>query len=118
MKTFKELRSILIEDREYYHVTQTRHVASILKDGLKPSVGERSAKMGEKPSSFLFKSKEDAYDAVTNWLGDEHPEDQPLSLLKVKLPKTIKAHKTEADYEHQVFDHIHPKHISHEEDLG
>lgn len=102
-------------DDEYYHVTETKNVKSILKNGLKPSVGARSEKMKEKPSTFLFKHRDDAHDAVMNWLGDEHG-DAPLTLLKVKLPKTIKVHKTSAEYEHQVFDHIHHKHISVEPD--
>lgn len=101
------------EDNEYYHITPTENVHSIMKNGLKPSIGERSAKLGEKPSTFLFKHKTDAGDALMNWMGDEYDEDTPLSLLKVKLPKEIKAHQTEAGYEHQVFHHIHPKHIEH-----
>ena len=112
MKSFKQH----LEESSYYHVTPTRNVKSILKDGLRPSVGKSSEKMKEKPSTFLFKSKEDAHDAVMNWLGDEH--DEPLSMLKVKLPKHIKVHKTDAEYERQVHDHIPAEHISHHEDLG
>ena len=52
-----------------------------------------------------------------NWLGDEMGEETPLKLLKVKLPDHIKVHQhPTAGYEHQVFDHIHPKHISVEKD--
>lgn len=114
MKTFKEF----LNEGTYYHVTPTRNVKSIMKHGLKPSVGKSSEKMDEKPGTFLFKKKEDAHDAVMNWLGDEHDEDEPLTMLKVKVPKHIKVHKTEAGYERKVHHHIPAEHISHEEDLG
>lgn len=116
MKRFKDF---LMEapDNEYYHVTPTKNVKSILRNGLKPSVGARSAKLNEKPGTYLFKHKVDAHNAVMNWLGDEH-EGTPLSLLKVSLPDHIKAHQTEAGYEHVVHDHIPGKHIKHEENLG
>jgi hypothetical protein len=112
MKTFREY----IQENEYYHVTPTKNVRSILKNGLKPSVGKSSEKMGETPSTFLFKNEADAHDAVMNWLGDEH--DEPLTMLKVNLPKHIKAHETEAGYERQVHEHIPAECISHHEDLG
>ena len=117
MKTFKQyLKENEDEDNTYYHVTKNRNLKSIYKNGLVPKVGKSSKKLGEKPSTFLFKNKDDAHDATMNWLGDELG-DAPASMLKVKLPKHIKAHKTSAGYEHQVFEPIHPKHISHEEDV-
>ena len=57
----------------YYHVTPTRNLEIIKKEGLKPSIGERSAKIGEdKPRTYLFKHRDAAEDAVSNWMGDEH----------------------------------------------
>ena len=113
MKAFKEFISEN-EDNTFYHVTPSENVKSIMKTGLRPSVGDRSKKLNEKPSTFLFKNKDDAEDAMMNWMGDEL-ENTPTNLLKIKLPPHIKAHKSSAGYEHQVFGHIHPKHI---EDLG
>jgi hypothetical protein len=51
-----------------------------------------------------------------NWLGGEL-EDHPATLLKVKVPKHIKVHATPAGYEHQVFDHIPPEHITNQGDI-
>lgn len=113
MLSFKKFIEEAEDDNTFYHVTPSENVKSILDQGLKPSVGSRSEKLNEKPSTFLFKSKNDVEDAMMNWLGDEF-EDTPVNLLKIKLPTHIKPHNT-AGFEHQVFDHIHPKHI---EDLG
>lgn len=69
---------------EYFHVTPTSNLASIMDAGLIPQSGDRSQQMGDH-GVYLFKSHVDAEDAVTNWLGDEF-EDEPLSLLRVRLP--------------------------------
>lgn len=119
MKTFKQIMeetADLADENGHFHVTPTKNVDSILKHGLVPSVGDRSKQLGEHPSVFLFKDKNSAHDAVSNWLGDQFEEDEPLSLLKVKLPKHLNSKETSAGYEKQVFDIIHPKHISLEPD--
>jgi len=100
----------------YYHVTKTSNVKSIMKNGLKPRVGKRSKKLNEKPSVFLFKTKDHVEDAMMNWLGDELG-DHPATLLKVKVPKHIPVHTSPSSFEHQVFDHIPPKHIENHGDI-
>lgn len=110
-------KKYLIESKDkdhhwYYHVTPTRNVPNIKKEGLKPSIGERSKKIGEdKPRTYLFKHRDAAEDAVTNWMGDEHPEDEKLSLLKVKVHKDHVQHTPGAEYEHSTEHHIPPHHI-------
>lgn len=71
----------------FFHVTPTSNLDSIMKQGLIPRVGERSAKVGEKPAIHLFHNWDEVEDAMMNWMGDEF-EDEPLSLLKVTVPAT------------------------------
>jgi len=66
-----------------YHVTPTKNIKSIAKEGLKPGIGDRSSKiMREKSGIYVFPSRLAAEDAVMNWLGDEF-EDEPLTMLKI-----------------------------------
>lgn len=94
----------------FYHVTRTDAISSIMKDGLIPSIGERSVKLNEKPSIFLFKSVDDVENAMMNWLGDEFGDDS-VTLLEIKIPDHIKVYPTSAGYEYQVFDSISPEYI-------
>lgn len=56
----------------YYHVTPVKNVASILRTGLVPFIGERARACGETtPVVYLFGSREDVDTALMNWLGDE-----------------------------------------------
>jgi hypothetical protein len=73
-----------IDESVVYHVTPTKNVKSIMRDGLRPQVGKRSKKIpGEANGIFVFNSKSDAEDAVMNWLGDEFGEDEALTLLAI-----------------------------------
>ena len=59
-----------------YHVTLTRNVARIMREGLLPRRGSRSRRLGEsREAVYLFKGREAAADGLANWLGDELPED-------------------------------------------
>ncbi len=98
------------EEDAYYHVTKSNNVSSIMKNGLLPSVGDRSKKFNERPSIFLFRSRQDVEDAMMNWLGDELGDD-PTTLLKIKIPHNIQVYPTSAGYERQVFDYIPPEYI-------
>jgi len=68
-----------------YHVTPTKNLKSIAKQGLLPTVGERSSKIaGEKKGIYAFPDKVSAENAVMNWLGDEF-DDEPLTMLKIDI---------------------------------
>lgn len=68
-----------------YHVTPTKNLQSIAKNGLTPTIGDRSSKIeNEKNGIFLFPDKVSAEDAVMNWLGDEF-EDEHLTMLKIDI---------------------------------
>lgn len=69
----------------FYHVTAARYLP-ILKDGLRPQVGERSEAMGENVAAvYLFTSEEAMDDALMNWLGDAFGEEDELVVLEVEL---------------------------------
>lgn len=72
--------------KAYYHCTELKQLESIMKNGLIPQVGERSAKLGESPGVFLFPSYEDCETALYQWFGDEFDENDKLITLKITLP--------------------------------
>lgn len=83
----------------FFHVTPTKNLRKVKKNGLVPNIGDRSASIGEgTPMIYLFGSKDDAEDAVINWLGDEFDEDESLSLLAVTLPPGVEAIKQAFEY--------------------
>lgn len=96
----------------YYHVTPTRNVPSIMRHGLKPSVPED---MPDQEAVYVFTSREDAEDAVMNWLGDRF-EDEPLSLLRIDAGTlqelNIEPESSQAGYEMLFRDVIPPDAIT------
>lgn len=110
---YTKLASVNLEEDEntiVYHVTPTKNLSKILKQGLIPRVGDRSQKIaGEEEGIFTFPDKESAENAVMNWLGDEFNEDEELSLLAINIDglKTTKG----ADYEIIIKDKIDPSRI-------
>ena len=82
-----------------FHVTPTSNIYRILRDGLKPRTGERAGVMEQEDGIYLFKTREDADDAVTNWLGDEFEDRERLALLEVTIPPDAKVIPSTADYE-------------------
>lgn len=73
----------------YYHVTPQYNTDNILRSGLLVQQGERSKQLNEADGVFLFRSVDEAEDAVMNWLGDEFDDDEPLDLLQISLPSTF-----------------------------
>ena len=70
----------------FYHVTAARCLDTIMEEGLRPQVGERSEVMGENIEAiYLFTSREAMEDAVMNWMGDAYEEDDELVVLEVSL---------------------------------
>lgn len=88
----------------FYHVTLTDNLKEIMERGLRPTIGERSKKMGEQSAIFLFGTEEQAEEAVMNWLGDQFDEEKPLALLQVTIPvnEGIEVVQTE-DAEHEFY---------------
>ena len=71
---------------ELFHVTPAFNVDSILKEGLIPQVGERTATIQDGMGVYLFPNYEDCENALMSWLGEEFDEEIPLVSLKVSLP--------------------------------
>lgn len=96
------------QEHMYFHVTPKSNLARILKTGLLPKIGARSKKLKEpNPAIYLFGSKEDAEEAVMNWLGDEFG-DSALVLLSVSLPTDS---VTKDGFEYRVYDAVDPSKI-------
>jgi len=99
----------LIEDVQVsvaYHITLTRNVKRVLRDGLVPRIGPRSRATKEaRPAIYLFPTVEDAETAYEQWLGDQFDEDTRLALLKVEIPSTIEIF-SDVSYERHIYETI------------
>jgi hypothetical protein len=100
------------EDRVFYHVTAKRNLRKIKKNGLVPTIGNRSEQVETDEAVFLFTSLEAVEDAMSNWLGDEVDEDEELVLLKVTLPYDFPIGYSPAGYEATVKTTIPPEYIT------
>lgn len=101
-----------------YHVTPTRNLRSIMKNGLRPQIGDRSSQLdGEVEGIFLFPSLGDVEAAVSSWLGDEFDEDEELSLLAVDITGLENNIVQGADYETIVNTTISPDRIKVDDSL-
>lgn len=88
---FDDIYKIIEESKQrvkrYYHVTPSKNLPSIFKQGLVPMLGDRSKQVeGEIEGVFLFSSISDAVDAIGNELGEEFDEDEELTLLMITIP--------------------------------
>lgn len=72
------------------HVTRYDNLKSIMREGLKPSIGENSADFGEeKPYVHLFIDMDHAEDAVANWdMPSWENEDEELIAITLSIPKS------------------------------
>lgn len=107
-----------INESVAYHVTPTRNLRSIMKNGLRPQIGDRSSQLdGEVEGIFLFPSLGDVEAAVSSWLGDEFDEDEELSLLAVDITGLENNIVQGADYETIVNTTISPDRIKVDDSL-
>jgi hypothetical protein len=104
----EELAEDAASNEVLYHLTPTKNVASILKQGLLPQSGPRSQKAFDH-GIFLFPTMEDLEDGWEHWLQDEIDDDEPLALLKVTVPSTTKL--TRMGWEVCSYEPIPPEHI-------
>ena len=69
-----------------WHVTTEKALKAILKEGIVPNLGPRSAEAGEKdPLVYLFPDSESCENAVTNWLGEAFDEHEKICAIEVDL---------------------------------
>ena len=81
-KLLTEWRKFLKEDEgAYYHITRSENVPSIMRSGLTPV--KPMDMEGEAKGVYLFRSIDEAEDALMGWLGERFSEDDPLTLLRV-----------------------------------
>lgn len=85
-----------------FHITDTRLIPKILREGLKPKLGSKSSQCENEPAVFLFTSIEAMENAMLNWFMDEVDDDVPLAVLKITIPDSWKENvfiNTNANYE-------------------
>lgn len=74
----------LSSDIMLYHVTPSDNLDSILAKGLIPSIGPRSAELGElEPRIYLFRNLDDVETALTNWMADAFDENEELVVIEI-----------------------------------
>jgi hypothetical protein len=124
MKTFKELFESIpngvhddapfLTPRIFYHITPTKNVDSILKNGLEPRIGYLSNEFGEsEPKIYLFKDKEGVEEGWSNWMETYFDEEEPMTVLKITLPPFgIKIENGKHEFEYTTKQKIDPAFIS------
>lgn len=75
-----KLREMLVPDY-VFHVTLKNNLPSIKTQGLIPKVPTDFE--GEEKAVYLFNSKENAEQAILNWLGDRYEDEVELILLTI-----------------------------------
>lgn len=79
------------DPRRAWHVTRADALPLIRERGLIPTIGPRSAELGEPVAAvYLFDDPDVCGDAVTNWLGDAFPEDVALAVIEIDLPENAR----------------------------
>ena len=88
-----------------YHVTPTRMLPKILREGLVPQIGPRARLIHEpRVAIYCFGSVASLQNA--EWLWGEFDETTSLALLEIKVPSTIR--RARVGFEVQVYDPIPP----------
>ena len=79
-----KLRDLILENSNdlVYHLTKKSNLPSIKKHGLKPSLPVDTPTDDE--GVYVFKTKQDAEDALMNWYGDRFDEEEEFVLLTIK----------------------------------
>ena len=75
-----KLREMLVPDY-VFHVTLKTNIPNIKNQGLIPKIPLDFE--GEEEAVYLFNSKENAEQAVMNWLGDRYEDEVDLVLLTI-----------------------------------
>lgn len=97
----------------FYHVTPVANVPSIMANGLVPSIGERSAALGEVDARvYLFTSLEACEEGLANWLGDTFTQLADDELVVLELKSEGISGVSEAGYEIACLHAIPPTHIA------
>ena len=96
----------------YYHVTESKNLERIMKEGLIPQSGPRSEALGDY-GVFLFNNLDSLEDGVSNWLGDLFDEEEELVILEVSIPENIILYTNDlVGYESYVEDCIPSEYIN------
>ena len=106
-----KLKDILFEmsnNNFVYHLTKLSNLDNIKREGLKPSVP--SDMTTEDEGVYVFKTEEDAEDALQNWYGDRYSEDDEFAILTIKTDG-LRLFSTLADYEYVSYETIPPSNI-------
>ncbi|WP_386416671.1 hypothetical protein [Stutzerimonas stutzeri] len=97
---------------EIYHVTPTRNLESIFRDGLRPQIGPRSELLGEaREMVYFFGSMQAVEDALSNWLG-EALDDEPGAISVLAVDRSGLHLVSDGGYELACPNLIRPENIS------
>jgi hypothetical protein len=91
-----------------YHLTKLSNLDSIKKHGLRPTIPVDMDT--EEEGVYVFKTKEDAEDALQNWYGDRYDDSDEFAILTIKTDG-LRLFSTLADYEYVSYETIPPSNI-------
>lgn len=102
--------------KQYYHVTLTKNLKSILENGLIPTLGELAQLCDETETKiYLFPSLTDMETALSSWLGEainnQYGEDIKCCSLEITLPDEFPITNGDVEYEAYSYLTIPPQYI-------
>lgn len=75
---------------QIFHVTTESAARAILREGFRPTVGPRSAKLETAPATYFFNTEEDLDSAAWNWLSEAFEDTEgPMIVLVVAVPSEL-----------------------------
>jgi hypothetical protein len=78
-----------------FHVTPALNIPLILRDGLLPMVGERSAAFGEaEPAVAMYVSPEAAAQCFEEWMSAWFEDDEAIAILAVDIDGRLDVHES------------------------
>lgn len=96
-----------MNEQTAFHISSVKNLVRIKQKGLIPSIPKD---MVDDKAIYLFKTKDDAEQALMNWLGDRFNDDDEVVLLTIDITG-LKCKETGAAYEIACHDVINAKRI-------
>ena len=106
-----KLKDLIFENKKQnvvFHLTKKSNVPSIKTHGLKPAIPTDMPT--EEEGVYLFKTKQNAEEALMNWYGDRYQDDEEVVLLTIDI-SNLRLFGTLADYEYVSYEQIPPSNI-------
>jgi hypothetical protein len=94
-----------------YHVTPTRNLGRILREGLLPRKGPRSRNAKERvPAIYCFPDQTSLEEGISQWFFDLFTDETPLALLEITVAAGVRI-ESDVAWERHLLVPIPPDHL-------